>query len=207
MRALAPLLSFCLHLAVLLSIDTTPTAEMPMRRALEVELVPRTEARRAPATLAAPAAPRRGIARHVTSALKTVMPSASELPPAGDGAPAGVPDGGAGPGLVVGSGSWSSSGAEPTRQRGEDRPAQVLFLPPIEYPTEAREDGVEGVVVLSVVLDADGTSRSIELLSDPGSGLGDAAREALLRARFAPAVQDGRAVESRFEYRYRFELK
>jgi TonB family protein len=63
------------------------------------------------------------------------------------------------------------------------------------------------VVVLSVVLDADGTSRSVELLSDPGSGLGDAAREALLRARFAPALQDGRAVESRFEYRYRFELK
>ena len=180
------------------------------RRAVEVELVPyrHVEARRAPQpSTPAPATARKGVSRRVTIAAPVSPTPAPDALPVGDGAPAGVPDGGVGPGLVVGTSLWPGVAAEPTPTRGEDRAAVVRTIPRIGYPPEARDDGVEGVVRLLVMLDASGHVRGVEIRSDPGSGLGEAAREALLRATFEPALSDGRPTPTAFEYVYRFELK
>jgi len=181
------------------------------RRAVEVELVPfgHVEARRAPQpSTPAPPTSRKGVSRRVSLAAPVSPTPAPDALPAGDGAPAGVPDGGVGLGLVVGTSLWSSSvAAEPTRPRGEERAALVRSVPRIAYPPGAREDGVDGVVRLLVRLDAFGHVRGVEIRSDPGGGLGEAAREALLRATFEPALSDGRPTPTAFEYVYRFELK
>lgn len=83
----------------------------------------------------------------------------------------------------------------------------MLWLPRVEYPLEAREDGLEGVVRLSVLVDAQGRIISVEVLEEPGSGLGEAARRAMLKGTFRAATHLGSGVASSFEYLYRFELE
>ncbi|MDP3151420.1 MAG: energy transducer TonB [Archangium sp.] len=87
-----------------------------------------------------------------------------------------------------------------------DSPAELLVMPRITYPETARADDVEGVVRLWVKLDERGQVISVEVLEEPGSGLGAAARSALMRAQFRPATHLGAAVQSGFEYVYRFRL-
>lgn len=85
--------------------------------------------------------------------------------------------------------------------------ARVSSLPAVAYPARALEEELEGVVRLWVEVDADGAVTSVRVLSDPGLGLGLAAREAMLRARFVPASRDGTPHPSAFEYAYRFRLE
>lgn len=79
-------------------------------------------------------------------------------------------------------------------------------MPRIAYPETARADDVEGVVRLWVRLDARGRVTGVEVLEDPGSGLGAAARSALMGATFRPATHLGAAVSTGFQYVYRFAL-
>jgi TonB family protein len=64
-----------------------------------------------------------------------------------------------------------------------------------------------GVVRLDVHLSAEGRVLSIDVLESPSPELAAAARAAVMGARFQPATRDGQPVESRFPYRYRFELR
>ncbi len=76
-----------------------------------------------------------------------------------------------------------------------------------EYPDAARRAGVEGVVRLMVEVRRDGTVRSARALNDPGYGMADQAVQALRRFRFSPAIdRQGRAVDYRLVFSYRFEL-
>jgi protein TonB len=83
----------------------------------------------------------------------------------------------------------------------------VLGIPRIDYPPRALMDEVEGVVRLDVHLSAEGRVLSIDVLESPSPELAAAARAAVMGARFQPATRDGQPVESRFPYRYRFELR
>ncbi len=77
----------------------------------------------------------------------------------------------------------------------------------IPYPPEARRAGVEGPVKLLLRIDTQGRVVSARVLSDPGAGLGEAAREAVLRMRFEPGLLDGEPVEVDYLYIYRFTLE
>mgnify|MGYP001288841839 CR=1 FL=1 len=74
------------------------------------------------------------------------------------------------------------------------------------YPESALAEGVDGEVVLKVSLGEDGTVRSALVESEPGYGLGEAARAAVMKARFRPAMRDGRPVPSTLRWRYRFVI-
>ena len=76
----------------------------------------------------------------------------------------------------------------------------------IPYPDEARRAGVEGSVILSIVVDLDGRVVHVKVLSGPGYGLNEAARDALPRFRFKPAVKAGEAVSTEMKYTYTFLL-
>lgn len=76
----------------------------------------------------------------------------------------------------------------------------------IEYPPLARRQGIEGVVFLELYIDADGRIRRIEVLRDPGYGLGDAAVAAFEGMRATPARANGEAVAVRFRYPVRFTV-
>lgn len=76
------------------------------------------------------------------------------------------------------------------------------------YPLQARRYGWEGRVVLRIQVDAEGRVKSVAV--ENGSGrrmLDDAAREAVLQWRFAPARRGGQAVEGEVLVPFDFQLK
>jgi protein TonB len=76
----------------------------------------------------------------------------------------------------------------------------------IPYPEDARSRGIEGTVVLSVLVDETGQVRAVKVLSGPGSGLDQAAAKAVERIRFRPAIRKGKPVAAQITYRYTFLL-
>jgi protein TonB len=76
----------------------------------------------------------------------------------------------------------------------------------IPYPEDARSRGIEGTVVLSVLVDETGQVRMVKLISGPGGGLDQAAAKAVERIRFRPALRKGQPVAAQITYRYTFLL-
>jgi len=76
----------------------------------------------------------------------------------------------------------------------------------IPYPEDARSRGIEGTVVLSVLVDETGHVRTVKILSGPGGGLDQAAAKAVERIRFRPATRKGQPVAAQITYRYTFLL-
>ncbi|MDC0711664.1 energy transducer TonB [Stigmatella sp. ncwal1] len=85
----------------------------------------------------------------------------------------------------------------------EPRLASEVKVP---YPEEARRAGIEGTVTLSITIDTEGRVVAARVLSGPGHGLEAAAREAILRFRFKPALKAGEAVSTEMKYAYTFLL-
>lgn len=75
-----------------------------------------------------------------------------------------------------------------------------------EYPAEARRLGIEGVVLLEVAISSEGKIMEVKIIEDPGFGLGDAARTAILKSEFEPAMSDGTPVAVRVRIPVRFRL-
>ncbi len=74
------------------------------------------------------------------------------------------------------------------------------------YPRSAKKLGVEGKVVLAVTVEADGRVSAARVVSGPGSGLNEAARDAVLQARFKPATKGGQPVATDITWTYSFVL-
>jgi protein TonB len=80
-------------------------------------------------------------------------------------------------------------------------------IPPDEYPPQARREGREGVVKLRIVVGTDGRVQEVRVVSDPGSGFGEAAiRAAKRRFRFRPARIGQEPVATEIPFTVRFEL-
>ena len=75
------------------------------------------------------------------------------------------------------------------------------------YPAEAKKAGVEGPVVMDVLVDKNGKVRQAILVSGPGYGLNEAAVAALKEFEFAPARVKDEFVAVRIRYTYRFVLE
>jgi TonB family protein len=92
---------------------------------------------------------------------------------------------------------------------GEEGLAQAL-LEVLTYPVEARDNGIEGCVKLEYEISEEGTVENITVLSDPGGGLGEAARSALETvtegAVFEPALLFGQPVRVLIEEEVCFTL-
>lgn len=74
------------------------------------------------------------------------------------------------------------------------------------YPFMARKLGKEGKVVLRLALDAQGRLQGIDTVETSGFGFADAARIAIGKSTFEPAVSDGRAISSQVLVPIRFVL-
>ena len=87
-------------------------------------------------------------------------------------------------------------------------PAAYRDTPLPSYPSAAREQGLEGVVVLGVLVGVNG--RPVEIAVRTSSGartLDEAAVDAVTRWRFSPAREGRKAVESWVEVPLKFALK
>lgn len=95
---------------------------------------------------------------------------------------------------------------------GGSRPARYdadyLHNPAPAYPAASRRLNEQGTVLLRVRVGRDGRARAIELLEGSGSPrLDRAASEAVRRWRFAPATEDGTAVDSWLRVPIAFRLE
>lgn len=89
-----------------------------------------------------------------------------------------------------------------------DTPPTVLDAPPPRYPPQARADGVEGAVVLQLLVGEDGRVEDVRVVSATPPGVFEAeARRAVRRWRLQPATFKGRPVRAWARQSLRFDLR
>lgn len=77
----------------------------------------------------------------------------------------------------------------------------------IVYPLSARDNNITGKVLVSFVIEKDGTTNQVTLLHDIGHDCGhEAARAILMMPAWIPAEQHGTKLRSRFSLPINFEL-
>jgi protein TonB len=89
---------------------------------------------------------------------------------------------------------------------GADTDPEVDGEVKIAYPEEAKRAQIEGTVRLRITVDNEGRVVEVKVLSGPGYGLDEAARDAIKRFRFKPARKGGEAVSTTITYNYTFLL-
>jgi TonB family protein len=85
-------------------------------------------------------------------------------------------------------------------------PPQLLYKVEPEFSEEARKAKHQGVVLLSIVVDASGNVRNIRVLQQLGLGLDEKAIEAVSRWRFQPGLFDGKPVATEATVQVNFQL-
>ena len=76
-----------------------------------------------------------------------------------------------------------------------------------DYSEEARRRGVEGDVVMEIVVRHDGSVGDVRVLQGLGQGLDERAIAAVRRWRFAPATRRGVPVDVLVEVAMEFKLR
>lgn len=84
---------------------------------------------------------------------------------------------------------------------------QLLTEMRIPYPEEAKKAGIEGPVVMELLIDDQGQVRQVNLMKGPGFGLNEAALAAIKNFKFRPARIQDQAVAVKIKYTYRFVLE
>lgn len=82
----------------------------------------------------------------------------------------------------------------------------------LRYPLEARQNGQEGTVVASFVVEPDSTITDVQIVRDIGGGTGAAVLELIsvmnqIGVRWTPGKRQGKIVRSRFTLPVKFRLK
>jgi len=75
------------------------------------------------------------------------------------------------------------------------------------YPDEARKNGIQGTVLLTITLDENGNVGEVEVLESIDPLLDNAAKEAAKKCTFSPAMIDGKQVKAKLNLPYKFALK
>jgi TonB family protein len=140
-----------------------------------------------------------------------------DAPSRGDGPGTGFGPG-KGPGYGPGEGGNSGNGKNrigggPTTGSGDEiavmspslKPT-ILYREKAKYTEEARQQRVQGSVLLSVVFGADGRLHDIRVVRGLPHGLTETSIEAANRIRFQPAIQNGKPVSVRATLEFNFAL-
>lgn len=82
----------------------------------------------------------------------------------------------------------------------------------IIYPKEARDRGVEGVAVVTFIVEPYGAITNIKIARDPGAGLGEAVEQVVKKMRkdemrWEPGLQKGKPVAVQYLLPVKFKLK
>ena len=116
---------------------------------------------------------------------------------------------GAGPGngAGIGDGSIAGTGGGPYRPGSGITPPSIQREVKPVYTEDGRRRGVEGDVVMEVVVRADGTIGNVRVVRGLGSGLDQRAIEAVRQWRFFPAKRHGTPVDVMVEIAVEFRLR
>jgi TonB family protein len=77
----------------------------------------------------------------------------------------------------------------------------------IPYPSECKRKGIQGAVVMDLLIDTNGKVRDTTLVEGPDAELNNAALSAAKRFLFIPALIKNQPVAMRIRYTYRFVLE
>lgn len=114
---------------------------------------------------------------------------------------------GEGTGAGIGPGSGGGTGGGPYRPgSGIDPPSLLREVKPL-YTDQARRQGVEGDVVLEIVVRRDGTVGDVKILRRLGAGLDQKAIDAVRQWRFAPARRLGAPIDVIVDVAVEFKLR
>jgi TonB family protein len=128
----------------------------------------------------------------------------------GNGGGAGTGQGtgnGEGLGSGIGDGSGGGTGGGPFRPGSGIEPPRLLREVKADYTEEARRRGLQGDVVLEIVVRRDGSVGDVTLLQGLGSGLDQRAIAAVRQWRFAAARRRGEPVDVIVEVAVEFTLR
>ena len=103
-------------------------------------------------------------------------------------------------------GERSEPPSAPGPRRVPTSSLRVLFSVEPEYPVLARRMELEGLVVLDVLVSADGKVLEVRVLQKRPGGLTEASVRAVEKWEFEPATQYGRQVSAWMRLEIRFEL-
>lgn len=88
-----------------------------------------------------------------------------------------------------------------------DQPPQVLVRVPPVYPYKAREQGIEGVVQVKLLVNSDGTVGAVQILDARPKGIfEDAVRKSVPQWKFSPGKIEGATVTAWVVTAVRFEF-
>jgi protein TonB len=141
-------------------------------------------------------------------ATETPVNSQSQGPGTGGGSGTGRGPGmGEGDGAGIGDGSIAGVGGGPYRPgSGITAPSLQREVKPV-YTDEGRRRGIQGDVVMEVVVRADGTIGAVKVLHGLGAGLDQRAIEAVRQWKFFPARRHGTPVDVLVEIAVEFRLR
>src|SRR5262249_43735141 len=125
-----------------------------------------------------------------------VTPFPPPPPPKRGGVPGGVPGGVVNPKDQDDTIHQMSISLRPT----------ILYREKAQYTREARDNKIEGKIVLSAVFSADGQISDIKVIQGLPDGLTENAIMAAKKIRFDPAMKDGQPVSVRGILEYTFNL-
>lgn len=92
------------------------------------------------------------------------------------------------------------------QKAGLTEPVKVKHTNPV-YPKDAKEEGVQGVVLLMATIDTRGHPSDVRVLRSPDPRLSEAALEAARQWRWEPArTRDGEAIAVNFVLTFNFRL-
>jgi protein TonB len=77
----------------------------------------------------------------------------------------------------------------------------------VPYPPESRKRGIQGAVVMNLLIDESGKVREVTLIEGPHADLNTAAMTAAKGFQFTPAMIQKKPVAVRIRYTYRFILE
>lgn len=122
----------------------------------------------------------------------------------GNGAGLGI---GGGSGRGVGDGSGGGTGGGPYRPGSGIAAPRLLHEERPVYTEDARRRGIEGDVLIELVVRSDGTVGNVRLVHRLEYGLDEQALNAVRRWRFAPATRFGEPVDVMVEVAVEFRLR
>ncbi|MDX2029223.1 MAG: energy transducer TonB [Blastocatellia bacterium] len=106
---------------------------------------------------------------------------------------------------LTGGGPTEGTENGPQKMSARLRPT-ILYKEKASYTEEARQQRIQGTVMLAVTFGADGRIHDVRVVRGLPAGLTEKAIEAAQRIRFQPAVQNGRPVGVRGNLEFHFAL-
>jgi TonB family protein len=95
--------------------------------------------------------------------------------------------------IMISRSPLNDTGKAKIERTGVKAPVAVYTVDPA-FSTQARSQNIQGTIMVTVIVDTDGSTQSIEVVRPLGYGLDQKAIEAVRKYRFKPATKDCRPV-------------